>query len=438
MSKSSGNARACALQVLLSVFDQDLTLDLALAQHLPKLAETRDRAFTQQLAYGVLRFYTALDDLAGQLLRKPLAEKHLDLYLCILLGLEQLWHLQAPPHAVIHATVELAGIRKKKWATGMLNAVLRRFQREQDSLIKSLSRQPELQYACPHWLMQAMRDTWPDNWEEIAETSLQQPPMWLRANLSRISRKTYLARLADQEISAQPGTGSADIRLQQACPVQQLPGFSEGLVSVQDSAAQCAVPLLALAEGQKVLDACAAPGGKTTQILETQAGLSKLTAVEVKSSRAVKIHENLQRLQLDCQVIIADAAAPESWWDGTPYDRILLDAPCSASGVIRRHPDIKHRLQLSDIQRLSKLQYDLLTKLWPVLRPGGMLVYVTCSIFTQENQNVVSAFMAEHSDAKLLPVDMPLGFRADPGWQILPGLEDNTDGLFFARLQKIS
>ncbi len=436
MTKSTTNARECALRVLLGVFDNGLSLDHALAQHLPGLSEPRDRAFAQQLAYGVLRYHTALDDLAGQLLRKPLADKHLDLCLCIWLGLEQLWHLQSPPHAVIHATVELARLRKKNWATGMLNAVLRRFQREQVQLVAALSKQPDLRYACPEWLLQRMRNDWPDNWMEIAAAALQQPPMWLRVNLSKISRTAYLAELAEQEITAQSGTGIADICLQQACPVQQLPGFADGLVSVQDSAAQCAVPLLELAVGQNVLDACAAPGGKTTQILESQIELSCLTAIDIKPARMVKIHENLNRLQLDCKLITANAIDLETWWDGNYYDRILLDAPCSASGVIRRHPDIKQRLQSKDIERLGKLQQQLLTKLWSALCPGGMLVYVTCSIFSEENQQVVSDFLATHPDARLAPFSMPIGQQIDPGWQILPG-PDNTDGLFFARLQKI-
>ncbi len=435
MPKPHSNARYCALQVLIAVLTDDLTLDLALTQQLPRLNEQRDQALAQRLAYGVLRYYTALDELADQLLRKPLRDKHPDLHLAMLLGLEQLWHMDLPAHAVIHSTVELARLAKKDWATGMLNAVLRRFQREHASLLPPLQAQPTLRYACPEWLLQRLQTDWPTQWETIAAANLQQPPMWLRVNLNRISRADYLDKLNAGELTGQPGSGIADVCLSSPCSVQQLPGFADGEVSVQDSAAQCAVPLLDLAAGQRVLDACAAPGGKTTQILEAQQDLAHLTALDIKPARMQKITENLTRLGLECELICADLLATDNRWEHHHYDRILLDAPCTASGVIRRHPDIKHRLEPAGIEHLAALQLQMLKRLWPALLPGGMLVYVTCSVFAQENQQVVQHFVAQHADASALPVYLPLGHQSGAGWQILPG-PDNTDGLFFARLQK--
>lgn len=442
MSKPHNNAREGALRVLLSVLRDNLNLDHALTRHLPDLKETRDQALAQQLAYGVLRYYNALDELAGQLLRKPLDEKNQDLQLCALLGLEQLWHLNLPPHAAIHATVELARLRKKKWGTGMLNAVLRRFQREQQTLLDKLAVEPEFQYSCPQWLLDKLRDDWPDDWQSIAEANLQQPPMWLRVNPLKTTREQYLQTLSESGIDAQAGRGTSDICLARACPVLQLPDFADGHVSVQDSAAQCAVTLLDLAPGQRVLDACAAPGGKTTQILENCSELANLTALDISAQRINKVRENLQRLDMnldtDCELITADALHLDSWWNGQPFDRVLLDAPCTSSGVIRRHPDIKHRLQPENIHELADLQAQLLSKLWSVLQPGGMLVYVTCSVFAEENQQVVRSFVKTHPEAQLLPVDLPLGKPVGSdgnGWQILPGT-DNTDGLYFARLQK--
>ncbi len=440
MAKTHSNARECALRVLLSVLRDGLNLDHALTRHLPDLRQARDQALAQQLAYGVLRYYDALDELAGKLLRKPLDEKNQDLQLCMLLGLEQLWHLNLPPHAAIHATVELARLRKKKWATGMLNAVLRRFQREQQSLLQKLAGKPAFEFSCPDWLLDKLREDWPQHWQSIAQANLQQAPMWLRVNVLKTTREQYIQTLNEQGIDARPGAGVTDICLTKACPVQQLPHFDNGYVSVQDSAAQSAVPLMDLAAGQRVLDACAAPGGKTTQVLESCPQLAHLTALDVSAQRVTKVHENLQRLGLDCELVTADALHLDSWWDGQCFDRVLLDAPCSSSGVIRRHPDIKHRLQPENVLELADLQSRLLKKLWSVVQPGGMLVYVTCSVFAEENQQVIRSFVKTHPEARLLPIDLPLGQPIDneiSGWQILPGT-DNTDGLFFARLQKNS
>lgn len=435
MGRKPPDARQAALLVLLAVLRDGLTLDAALTRHLPGLDDTRDQALAQRLAYGVLRHYHPLDHLAERLLRKPLEDKHQDLQLCLLLGLEQLWHLQTPAHAAIHATVDLARRQRKNWAAGMLNAVLRRFQREHEALLKSLPDDPVLRYACPEWLLERWRTDWPADWQRIADASLQPPPMWLRVNLARTNREQYLQTLHQHQLAGEPGSGAADVCLQQPCPVQQLPGFDQGLVSVQDAAAQCAVPLLELSDNLRVLDACAAPGGKTSQILENNPHLTGLTALDVSAARSQKIADNLERLGLKCELLCADAQHTDAWWDGEPYDRILLDAPCSASGVIRRHPDIKHRLQPDDIAGLADVQGRLLDRLWSVLRPGGMLVYVTCSVFNQENQAVIKAFTEHRKDARIVPLELPLGRPAADGWQILPG-DGNADGLFFARLRK--
>lgn len=446
------DARHAALAVLLSVQQRGQKLDDALAQTLPLLEAHRERAFAQHLAYSVLRWHLALLAIYRQLVRKPLADKDLDIELIILLGLEQLWHAHTPAHAAINTSVELVRHRKKPWAKGLVNAVLRRFQREQNKRVESLDNTSSTRYSCPPWLLQAWQEDWPENWQEIAISNLEEPPFWLRSNLRKHQRAEFTTMLKNAGIEStvpkHPETPAA-VFLPHAVPVTAIPEFMQGSASVQDISTQMAAVLLDPQPGDRILDACAAPGGKTAQLLEQYPDIH-LTALDNKPLRLEKLITNLQRLGLSCETHCADAADPDSWWNKQHFDRILLDAPCSASGIIRRHPDIKHHLSPDAIADLQAQQRQLLKSLWQTLRPGGMLTYVTCSILSAENQTIVEEFCSITSDAKAHDfaaadsTQLPIGRPVSSGWQILPGDNIPTeagqfisgDGLFFACLQK--
>ena len=448
------DARVVALKVLLAVHQRNMKLDDALGEKLIQLEDRRERSFAQHLSYSVLRWQVALDGLYQQLVNKPLSSKDLDIKLIIQLGLEQLWHANTPAHAAINTAVELTKKQKKVWARGLVNAVLRRFQREQEVLLEGLKKTPSEHFSCPDWLLRRWQKDWPNQWETVAEASIKEPPLWLRVNLNKNSVTDFQAVLETAEIkSASVSNANAAILLPQALPVMSIPGFAEGAASVQDISAQLAAGLLQVQPGERVLDACAAPGGKTAQLLEQYPGI-ELTAIDNKADRLEKLKENLKRLGLVCKTLCADANDPNTWWDQQPYDRILLDAPCSASGVIRRHPDIKLRLESVDIKRLQQQQIQLLQSLWQVLRPGGMLVYVTCSILNDENQASIKAFSTKQEDVEIQEcrflvdeklVPLSFGRAVSPGWQVLPGDKlmpaeseqiSGGDGLYFACLRK--
>jgi len=427
-------ARPLTIRILTEVLDKGRSLSSALPKHLAK-ADEGERALTQELSYGVLRYYLQLDALAAQLLDKPLKAKDSDVQLLVLMGLYQILYMRIPDHAAVSETVEVTKALKKPWARGLVNALLRRFLRERENLMASLEDDPEALYAHPPWFIEALRQTWPDDWQRILEANNGYPPMTLRNNTLQGSRDTYIESLREAgiEASATPHTRDG-ITLAQAVGVERLPGFAEGRVSVQDGAAQLAAELLGAAAGERILDACAAPGGKLAHVLEAAPG-AELVAVEIDPERVGRIEENLERLQLQAQVLTADVADTAAWWDGRAYDRILLDAPCSATGVIRRHPDIKLLRRAEDIDQLSALQARILDALWPTLRPGGRLLYVTCSVMAKENHRQISAFLGRHKDARPLPLEVPWGHACEVGRQILPG-EDGMDGFYYALLEK--
>ncbi len=428
------NIRAIAAHTLAPVLAQKESLNTALPKGLKRVSE-RDRGLFQQLCYGTLRFYPRLNCLAKLLLKKPFKQQDQDLRALLLLGLYQLLEMRIPPHASIGETVEACSELNKQWAKSPINAILRRLQREQDSLFEQLQNDAEFCYNHPAWMIDKLRHNWPEQWQAILEQNNQQPPMTLRVNQQMTTRDDYLQLLADAGLAATVCPyAPAAIQLQHPCDVEQLPGFEAGWVSVQDEAAQLSASLLDLQPGLRVLDACAAPGGKLCHILEQQPDLAQVTAIELEAKRAPRIQENLQRLALSAEVVIADAATTD-WWDGHAYDRILLDAPCSASGVIRRNPDIKHLRRSEDLKALAEIQLSILKNCWQMLAPGGKLVYATCSIFPQENERVVERFIKLQHDADHQPIDAPWGMARPVGRQLFPQAAGH-DGFYYALLTK--
>ena len=402
------------------------------------LRDSREIAFARSLTYGALRWYHQIDAIIDVLLDKPLPGKHSDVRSVLVVALYQLAHTDIAPHGVVSESVEsVAGLRKG-WARGLVNAILRNYQRNRETLHASLENNPGAQLSHPRWLLESLQAAWPEDWPTIVRENNLQAPMSLRVNTMRQSRDEYLHALAAAGIQATPSpVSAAGVTLEHALHVESLPGFSSGQASVQDIAPQLAAGLLDAQPGMHVLDACAAPGGKTAHALEQAANDLQLTALELDPERARRIEENLHRLSLQANVIVDDAAHPDRWWDGALYDRILLDAPCSGTGVIRRNPDIKLLRRSSDIDASVALQQTLLEALWPLLKPGGLLLYATCSVLPVENSRLVADFMAGHDDAQERKINVEYGRICDAGIQIFPGTY-NMDGFFYARLVKNS
>ncbi|HEY1991606.1 MAG TPA: 16S rRNA (cytosine(967)-C(5))-methyltransferase RsmB, partial [Gammaproteobacteria bacterium] len=380
------------------------------------------------------RWQPRLEAWLMKLMERPLKAGDQDVKFVLLLGLYQLAYLRVPAHAAVQQTVEACRQLDKGWAAGLVNAVLRRFQREQAQVEAACAERPEARYAHPTWFIDELKRDWPEHWQAMLEAGNERPPFTLRVNRRMQDRDAYLARLAAAGMAAQPCAHSADgVTLDTAVDVAALPGFAEGAVSVQDQGAQLAQALLAAEDGMRVLDACAAPGGKTCHLLERHS--LRVTAVELEARRAQRIRDNLKRLKLEAALKVADAAEVQSWWDGEAYHRILLDAPCSASGVVRRHPDVKLRRTPQEVATAVGLQAKLLGALWPLLAPGGKLLYVTCSVFQRENAAQIAAFLAGHPDAAAPPLEASWGVSAGPGRQVLTG-QGGMDGFYYACLEK--
>lgn len=431
------NPRLAAARALAPVLAGKASLGTSLSEPLQKVAP-RDRGLTQELAFGTARWQPRLAGLAEKLLQKPFKAADKDVEALLLIGLYQLFYTRIPAHAALGETVGCTVALKKPWAKGLLNAVLRRAQREGAELLAELERDPVIRHAHPRWLQKALKAHWPNDWEAICTGNNGHPPMTLRVNRQRTNRDDYLKQLADAGIAAHACRFSDDgIQLDSACDVYQLPQFSVGAVSVQDEAAQLAADLMDLQAGQRVLDACCAPGGKTCHMLEREPQLAHMVALDLEPHRLQRVADNLQRLQLKAEMVAADARDTAKWWDGQPFDRILLDAPCSATGVIRRHPDIKLARQADDIPALAALQAEILDAVWPTLAPSGIMVYATCSVLPTENSDSVSAFLARTPDAEVLPIEAEWGVAQPVGRQLFPQLAGH-DGFYYARLRKRS
>lgn len=431
------NPRLAAAKALAAVLNGKASLNSSLPTQLDKV-EDRDRGFTQDLAFGTARWQPRLSALAARLLQKPFKAADADVEALLLVGLYQLLYTRVPAHAAIGETVGCADKLKKPWAKALLNAVLRRAQRESETLLAELEHDPVVRTAHPRWLQKSLKAFWPEHWEAICAANNAHPPMILRVNRRHHRRDAYLQLLTDAGIAAAACVYSIDgIVLEAAADVRSLPGFAEGWISVQDEAAQLAADLLDLAPGQRVLDACCAPGGKTCHILEVEKDLAGVVAVDLEAKRLVRVRENLARLGLSAELIAADGRDTATWWDGKPFQRILLDAPCSATGVIRRHPDIKLTRQADDIAALAVLQGQLLDALWPTLEVGGILLYATCSTLPTENTEVIQAFLARTSGARELDLATTAGIKQPHGRQLL-AQEGGHDGFYYAKLIKIA
>lgn len=429
------NSRLVASQIINKVTNGASLADV-LEPALASFSDSRDRSFIQAICYGVCRYYPRLDFILSNLLKKPMHAKDTDVHALLMVGLYQLSEMRVPTHAAVSETVNAAALfTKKPWARGLANAILREYLRQDASLKEKIKTDVEANFAHPSWWVSAIKKNWPDQWEQILAANNEHPPFVLRVNLQKISREKYLEKLTDANIVPETKQG---ILMSSPMAVEKLPGFATGEVTVQDGAAQLAAELLDLQAGQHVLDACAAPGGKLTHMLEMQPNLT-VVAVEKDKKRCVSIHENLQRMGGDIgnvTVISDDVANTSSWFDGKKFDRILLDAPCSASGVIRRHPDIKLLRELSDIAALAKEQRRLLEAVWPLLEVGGIVLYATCSIFPQENVAVLQGFLTDHADAAEDKISAEWGLSCAIGRQILPGMH-GMDGFYYARLKKL-
>ena len=431
--RDGARVRAAAAAVIDAVVHGGRSLDPELAA--ARVAE-RDRPLLWTICYGVLRQHWRLQATVDALLSRPLKSRDRIIGSLLAVGLYQLADTRVPPHAAVSPTVEAARLLGRPQHAAVVNACLRRFQRSPPETFVFASE--EVRFNHPGWLIERLREAWPEDWQHILAANDAHAPMWLRVNARAGSTADYLAELAgDGDLLA--GFDQA-IRLAAPRPVTELPGFERGRVSVQDAAAQLAAPWLLSAGGERILDACAAPGGKTAHLLELSPPGSVLSAVDVDPDRLEIARENLARLGLRASLVCGDAASPADWWDGVPYDRILLDAPCSATGVIRRHPDIRLLRRDSDIPAMAARQRRLLAALWPLLAPGGRLLYVTCSVLPAENEDVVDAFLRTQADARedsLLPnynIRDVMGRKAR-GFQILPGRCD-LDGFYYACLIK--
>jgi 16S rRNA (cytosine967-C5)-methyltransferase len=424
--------RVAATQILLQVVEQHQSVNKVFAEILPKVKEN-DRGLCQQLCYGVLRWHLTLEALAQQLLSKGLKQKDADIKLLLLIGLYQLRSMRIKPHAALSETVAATGALGKSWAKGLINACLRNYQRGQDDYEAKLAETAVS--AHPEWLLDAIKQDWPEQWPAIIDANNAQAPMMLRVNQQQSQREDYLQQLHDADITATAleGCDSAVI-LDKPCDVFLLPNFDSGMASVQDGSAQLASTIMSLSPGQRVLDACAAPGGKTGHLLELQPDIN-LLALDIDPQRLGSIQQNLDRIRLEATLKAADAGDINSWWDGEGFDRILLDAPCSGSGVIRRHPDIKVLRQAEDIAALARRQQQLLDNLWATLNPGGIMVYTTCSIFRVENELQIGDFLQRHKDAVEVKLDPAPAREVSHGYQRLPG-EDRMDGFYYACLRK--
>ena len=429
--------RAVAVDWLTQVVGDGKSVNQLLAETKPGLTP-QQTPLAKQLLFGCLRHYHELQTVTDTLLSKAFKKKDLDLQMVLVSGLYQLKYLSTPDHAAISESVELARKLGKSWATGLVNGVLRRYQRESQSLAESLQKSLQFRYSHPGWMVKQLFADWPNDADAILDSNNQQAPMTIRVNTRLISREAYLQQLDKAGLQGEAHPLAKDgIVLTQAIDVFQLPGFSQGLVTVQDAAAQLAIEMLDLQAGQRVLDGCAAPGGKTSHILQRQPAVD-LLAVEMSASRALRIEQTLERLQMTCQLVTADLSEPAQWWDGKLFDRILLDVPCSASGVIRRHPDIKIHRRVTDLAPLVLLQQKLLEQCWQVLRPGGKLVYATCSLFKAENADQLQHFLTKHP-AELLKMPDNIHAGLSPqntiGYQIFPG-EQQMDGFYLCGLKK--
>ena len=432
--------RVQAVLTVQSVIDEGVSLRKAIKQNDKKLPSPKDLGLYKEICFGTVRWYTQLEAIINHLLHKPLEKKNRDIHFLLSIGLYQIIHLKLPNHAAVNETVSASKLLNKPWASKLVNKILRTYLRKQDEINRCLENNDEALYAHPSWLLNKIKSDWPDHWQSIITENNRRPPYSLRINQQKTSAEGYAALLGKEKISARlnPDYPNAVI-IQESLPTNNLPGFDHGLCSVQDLAGQKVVEFLNLDDNHAVLDACAAPGSKTCHILESTKAIKKLVAIDIDAERLLRIRQNMQRLTLPeniLKLVLEDATHTKQWWDGIEFDRILLDAPCSATGVIRRHPDIKWLKKEADIIAQQQLQLQLLKTLWPLLVKKGQLLYTTCSILHEENDSVISKFLSDHSDAKIIKLNFEPGHKSRHGIQLLP-TQGGSDGFYYSLIKKI-
>ncbi|HEU4624942.1 MAG TPA: 16S rRNA (cytosine(967)-C(5))-methyltransferase RsmB [Steroidobacteraceae bacterium] len=398
-----------------------------------------ERAAIRAITLGTVRWYLRLKCGLDALLERPegLARELLAL---LVAGAHQIEYSRNPPHSTVDAAVDAARILKQDRAAGLVNAVLRRFAREKGALLAKADSDIATRTAHPRWLVERLREAWPEHLTALLDANNAHPPMVLRVDTTRTSVPDYVAELAAADIAAHPiAWAPSAVELEKPVPVGSLPGFNEGRVSVQDAGAQLAAPLLACAPGMRVLDACAAPGGKTSHLLELTPDID-LLAVDIDERRIRRVQENLDRVRRKARLVVADVRTADAFWDGRPFDRILVDAPCSSTGVIRRHPDIKLLRRPTDIAALAAAQLEILRATFAMLAPGGRLIYCTCSVVPEENEGVLADFLRRERRARVVPAtlaaEVPGALNRSLGVQLLPGTEAGTDGFHYACVEK--
>lgn len=423
------NLRSMAASAIEKVVEQGQSLSNILPPLQQKVSD-KDKALLQELCFGVLRTLPQQEWLISKLMSRPMTGKQRTIHYLIMVGFYQLLHTRIPPHAALAETVEGAVVIKRPQLKGLINGVLRQFQRQQEELLAEFA-DSDQRFLHPEWLLKRLQKAYPSQWQAIVEANNQRPPMWLRVNRNHHTRDEWLALLETVELNGFTHDAYPDaIRLASPAPVQSLPGFEQGWVTVQDASAQGCMTYLEPQNGDRILDLCAAPGGKTTHILEA-APKASVMAVDIDEQRLSRVYDNLKRLGMKAEVKQGDGRTPAQWCGDEQFDRILVDAPCSATGVIRRHPDIKWLRRDRDINELAQLQSEILDAVWPHLKPGGTLVYATCSVLPEENSQQIAAFLKRTSNATLRTTGTP----DKPGIQNLPGAEDG-DGFFYAKLIK--
>ena len=438
---SSLNSRFIALKICLTVIEHGRSLSQTLPEGLAQFSERRERNFTQNLVLGTIRWQGRLEAIRAQLLKKKLKAKDEDINQLILLGLYQIIYMDTPEHAAVSETVAVVQKLKKPWAKALINAVLRTFLRNQAAICAEADLKPAQKYAHPQWLFKKLRKTYPDDWQSIMQANNEIAPLTLRVNSMQQTRDIFLQNLLDADIQASlHPLAPQGIQLEHSTDISALPSYEDGGFSVQDGAAQQAANILQPQPNERILDACSAPGGKTTHLLELSNNQAQVLALEIEPDRIDRLAENLYRLDLEADYQVGDASKPEEWWDGKPFDKILLDAPCSATGIIRRHPDIKQHRTEEDIEALVAIQAEILQALWPTLKNGGQLLYATCSVLPEENTLQMASFIAKHSNAKVIPLDLSSTQTfTTPGNQYLPGRPTThpMDGFFYCLLEKL-
>jgi 16S rRNA (cytosine967-C5)-methyltransferase len=431
--------RAQAALAIGQVIDNGSSLRSVLQQRKNQFESPQELAQFKEICFGTIRWYYRLEAILNTCLNTPLEKKNNDIKYLICNGLYQLTEMRTAHHAVVNETVQAARLLNKPWACKLVNKMLRQFIRNQENILKKIEQEPAQWYAYPQWLLDKLQQDWPENWQQIVENSNHKPPLSLRINQQKTSPIGYVSLLKKEKISAQLCEDYPHaVIITTPKPTSELPGFDHGLFSVQDLSGQNVASILDLKPNQNVLDACAAPGSKTSHIIETEPNLNKIVAIDIDAERLLRVKQNFIRLSLPqekLKMVLEDATHTKQWWDGTLFDRILLDAPCSATGVIRRHPDIKILRRETDIEKQVQVQLMLLKSMSSLLAPGGLLLYTTCSVLKQENEKTIHRFLKENKQMHSKKINVANAINLKYGCQLLPS-KKGSDGFYFALLHK--